>query len=321
MPGLTPLSPANLDTVLQHLLATPGHPRATSDQVRGFHEYIADGGLDWQGWCAGPVTAPRGVCVALLLPGHTTIIMAATPGMGPIEPAAQADVLTGSLAELAALRLHYAQALLEPGETARRDLLAGAGFNFLAPLIYLDRATVYPWAEPPSPTAATWRAYAPEHHAQFAEVLQATYLDSSDCPELTGLRPIDDILAAHRATGRYDPQLWELPLVEGVPAGCLLLSSLADSQLLEVVYMGVVPTFRRRGVGALLLQRALQQARQRGARRLTVVVDGRNAPARRLYARFALAPLTQRDAWLYRWEPARNVHKPGASGAQPVDNL
>jgi ribosomal protein S18 acetylase RimI-like enzyme len=321
MPDCVPLTAADLDAVLPHLLATPDRLRATPEQVRGFHEYLADGGLGWQGWYSGPLDAPRGVCVALLLPGRTTIVMVPSPDLGSIEPAIQTNVLRAGLAQLAPQALHYAQALVEPGETARRDLLAGAGFTYLAPLIYLERATVYPWAEPPPATAATWRAYGPQEHARFADVVLATYADSQDCPELTGLRPIDDILAAHRATGHHDPQLWELALVDGEPAGCLLLAALADNQLLEVVYMGVVPAFRRRGVGALLLQRALAHARRRGARRLTVVVDGRNAPARRLYARFALAPLAQRDAWLYRWEPARPVHKPSANGAQPVDNV
>ena len=65
--------------------------------------------------------------------------------------------------------------------------------------------------------------------------------------------------------------------------------------------MGVHPAFRRQGLGRILLRRTLQQARRMNCRRLTVVVDGRNTVARRLYARFLLALVAQREAWLYRW--------------------
>jgi ribosomal protein S18 acetylase RimI-like enzyme len=136
--------------------------------------------------------------------------------------------------------------------------------------------------------------------------LLATYNDSLDCPELTGLRPIEDILAGHRAAGQFDPRLWELFLVDDEPAGCLLLAPLHTAPSLEVVYMGVVPEHRGRGVGDALLRRALQQCREHGARLLTLAVDGRNAPAKRLYERFGLKTVARRDAYLYRW------HEPGA---------
>ena len=76
---------------------------------------------------------------------------------------------------------------------------------------------------------------------------------------------------------------------------------------MEIVYVGVVPEFRRRGLAKLLLRQALHVARRSGARRVTVVVDGRNTPARRLYDAFAFAQATQRDAYLHRPRAAEAV--------------
>jgi GNAT superfamily N-acetyltransferase len=161
----------------------------------------------------------------------------------------------------------------------------------------------FPWLEPPSAAGLEWLPFDDRTRPEFARTILASYQDSLDCPELTGIRPIDDILAAHQAAGRFDPALWELALVDGEPSGCLLLAQHVHTPLVEVVYTGVVPAWRRRGVGGWLLRRAVEQGRAVRARRLSVVVDSRNAPAKRLYQRFAFTPVTHRDAFWYRFTP------------------
>ena len=168
----------------------------------------------------------------------------------------------------------------------------------LAPLAYLERSVAYPWLDPPPPDAAEWRSYTPASHAQFTAVLSETYVDSRDCPELTDLRTAADALAAHRVSGRFVPELWELALIDGEPSACLLLAEMAHGSTLEVVYMGVVPRCRGRGLGELLLRRALQQARTRHIKRLTLAVDARNAPAITVYERVGFRPVGRRDAYV-----------------------
>jgi ribosomal protein S18 acetylase RimI-like enzyme len=68
---------------------------------------------------------------------------------------------------------------------------------------------------------------------------------------------------------------------------------------MEVVYLGVAPEWRRRGVGKLLLRRALEQCRLVGTGQLTAVVDCRNDPARQLYAGFGFKPTAAREAYIY----------------------
>lgn len=305
MEPYTRLSDADLDAVLPWLLVGPETGAAvTAVQREGFYRYLAEGGLTWEGWCLGSARAPRAVFLALLLPGATAIVMIPPPGAGSIEAGAQRELTRAGLGALAARHLHYAQALLEPEAGGKRKLLMELGFTPLAPLVYMERDARYPWVEPPPARAAEWIAYSTATHGEFARVLLATYDGSQDCPELTGLRPMDDILAAHRASGRWEPTLWELARIDGAAVGCVLLADLGAGSMLEIVYMGVVSEFRRRGVGRLLLARALEQARRARVARVTVVVDGRNEPARRLYERVAFTPTAQRDAYLYRWRGA-----------------
>jgi len=226
--------------------------------------------------------------------------MLPNPGEHGIRASDQLATTLAGLAGLGTRGLHYAQVLSESEAGGLRTLLEQVGFRRLTRLVYLDRDAIYPWVEPPSDVV--WTGYSSETHSLFADVVSATYRDSRDCPELTGLRPIDDILASHQASGRFDPGLWEVATVNGRAAGCLLLARLPRRSALELVYMGVVPEFRRQGIGRLLLRRAFQQCRIGQIRRLTVVVDDRNEPAKRLYAEFGLTAVAFREAWLYRWK-------------------
>ena len=53
----------------------------------------------------------------------------------------------------------------------------------------------------------------------------------------------------------------------------------------DVSYVGVVPAARRRGVGAELVVKALWEAKAAGILQVSLAVDARNEPARRLYRR------------------------------------
>lgn len=302
MPQIKALQPADLAPVLAYLLATPGGGKpADESRVADFCDYLAECPVKWEGLRFGPPEAPTGLFFALLLPGATATVMLPPPDAPGIVPADQVRVTTAGLAGLRARRLHFAQVLLPAEAGAQRPLLEQVGFRPLASLIYLERDARYPWAEPPAPGEAEWLGYEEQKRALFGEVVLATYQDSLDCPELTGLRPIDDILTAHQASGRFDPRLWEVAHIDGQPAGCILLARLRHGAMLEIVYMGVVPAWRRRRVGGLLLRRALEHCRSVGARQLTVVVDSRNQPAKRLYARFGFVRVARREAYLYRW--------------------
>ncbi|MEW6249084.1 MAG: GNAT family N-acetyltransferase [Planctomycetota bacterium] len=296
------IAPSELKRALSVVLAGPqAQRRASAQQVRGFLTYLQQSAAEWEGWRDGPAAAPTALLLALRLPGRTALLMPAAPGALGIDYEAQRALTAAGLTALQPEGLHYAQVLLEPEAAPKAALLTEVGFRRLAPLVYLERDAVYPWVDPPAAESAEWIPYSAARHGDFARVVLGTYEESHDCPELAGLRPIEDVLAAHRAAGRFEPRLWELARVDRQLAGVLLAAELTGRSMLEIVYMGVLPGARGRGVGGLLLRRALEQSRAAGVRQLAAVVDDRNAPAKHLYARFGLAPVARRDAWLYRW--------------------
>ncbi len=115
-------------------------------------------------------------------------------------------------------------------------------------------------------------------------MLRASYTSSLDMPELEGARSLDDILESHRATGRFVPDRWRLGQVPGEPhaAAILMLSEVPDRDVWEIVYLGLTPAARGRGLGRQIIAHALELARPH-ASRLELAVDIRNRPATRLY--------------------------------------
>src|SRR5690606_2604680 len=125
--------------------------------------------------------------------------------------------------------------------------------------------------------------YSPDTHADFAATVQASYEQSLDCPALNGLRDIEDVLAGHRATGDFDPNLWTLLLEHDRPIGVSLLARLPYADSCELVYFGLVPAARGRGLGHLAMQHTLATLARTDLSRLTLAVDANNLPAYRLY--------------------------------------
>jgi ribosomal protein S18 acetylase RimI-like enzyme len=133
-----------------------------------------------------------------------------------------------------------------------------------------------------------WVGYGPDTHALFGRTIAETYQQSLDCPRLNGLRDIEDVLAGHKASGEFDPRLWAL-LVEGETAlGALLLARAVPADTLELVYLGLTPAARGRGLGDGMMRRALASAAADGAGRLSLAVDSDNVPALKLYYRHGM---------------------------------
>ncbi|MBU0617546.1 MAG: GNAT family N-acetyltransferase [Planctomycetes bacterium] len=293
---------ADREKVLACVLAPPGRPAPPPlAHVRSFARYIDTCGLEWVAWRSRRQRRETACLFILLLPGGTAIAMFPAPAARNIEPADQRQLMAAGLGHLADRKLHYVQALVEPQAADKRELLEASGFTHLTQLIYLQRTAASPSFERVRAHEAAWIAYRNENHSAFAQILLATYEDSRDCPELTDLRPIDAVIASHKAAGEFDPTLWEIACVGEEHAGCILLSRLTQGSLMEVVYLGVAPGWRGRGVGKLLLRRALERCRVVGTRELTAVVDRRNDPARQLYARFDFKPTAVREAYIHTW--------------------
>lgn len=133
---------------------------------------------------------------------------------------------------------------------------------------------------------------------KFQQTLQRTYEDSLDCPELDGVRTIEEIIEGHKGQGNFDPGRWWLACLDEQPAGVLLLADMPEWGSWDISYVGVVPEVRRRGIAEALIQLATAEAGSAGVGELTAAVDTRNQPAWKLYARLGFQPGEQRDVYL-----------------------
>lgn len=206
-------------------------------------------------------------------------------------------LVRSALVELEARGIRLAQAVLDEsvGPQAARDLNQG-GMPRVTELLYLERETSPPMRTPSkiaqglashgpcSNITFDWRPFEPAMEGEFRSVLQATYQGSLDMPELEGARSLDDILQGHRSAGRFVAERWQLGRLPGEPdaAAVLLLAEIPGRNVWEIIYLGLTPPARGRGLGRQSLQRALELARPH-VPWVELAVDLRNIPATRLY--------------------------------------
>lgn len=189
------------------------------------------------------------------------------------------------------------EALFPPNLISAAAVFLRAGFSYLTDLQYLT-CEIDRFRETHTFPEFPFLSYNTSRHDFFARTVARTYAQTFDCPELTGLRGMDDVLAGHRAAGEFAEHLWVVAGSESEPLGVLLLARLKAVNSLEIVYLGVVPEARRRGVGGVLLSKAAELARRESVTSLTLAVDRRNGPARRLYGRHGFREFAVRSAWI-----------------------
>jgi mycothiol synthase len=237
-------------------------------------------------------------CVALETPGAAALVFAPIAAGGSDADRATIAALE-ALVEAAWTRsVRLLEILTEPADTASGPVLREAGFRRLTRLLYLVRGDAPALAKVCAADDLRWVAYSPAREQLFCEALEATYVQSLDCPELTGLRSTRDVLAGHRATGIFDPSRWWVVKRGDTLAGVLLLNGIPDRDALEVVYMGVAQASRGTRVADALLQRAVDEMGCANAKQLALAVDERNGPARHLYSRWGFVHSAGRDAWI-----------------------
>ncbi len=194
-----------------------------------------------------------------------------------------------------------AQSLLSPEEAPMAASLERNGFRHVTRLWYLAHDLELPAARPATPFRLDYLPYREDRPSEFHRTLLRTYEGTLDCPEVSGVRTIEEVIAGHRAQGRFDPDRWWLARDGGRPAGVLLLTEAPESGAVDVSYVGVVPEARRRGFGRALLLKALFEAKAGGAGRVTLSVDARNDPALHLYRGLGFAPYDRREVYLAIW--------------------
>lgn len=199
--------------------------------------------------------------------------------------------------------IRLVQALPEIGDEASIGPCEEAGMLRVGDLSYLQarleptrgRPRLGPghWAWPEGVEVVTAEGVGDD---ELEAVLDRTYEQTLDCPELCGMREMGDVLTSHRATGEYDPARWWVVRKDGRGEGCVLMSHCPDQGALELVYIGLSPALRGSGLGRALLTRAIEANAGCGATRVTCAVDRRNAPALRVYEAMGFEEFGSRTA-------------------------
>jgi ribosomal protein S18 acetylase RimI-like enzyme len=246
-------------------------------------------------WLAGAGGRLAWAVLPVVSPGKTMLLLSPPmlPGLLDAAPLVEAVCLWAK-----ENGVHLAQVLADPAQMPLRQFFVRCGFAEIAELHYLQSA-VRPTTAPSLPPACRWVTYSVETHAPFARAIAESYQNSLDCPALGGMRQIEDVIAGHRASGEVDERFWFVLLDgSGDPCGVLLLTRVPRNDLAELVYLGLSPDARGRGIGDLLMRQAFWAVGQMKLGRITLAVDSQNAPALRLYYRHGLAHVGSKTAML-----------------------
>jgi ribosomal protein S18 acetylase RimI-like enzyme len=194
-----------------------------------------------------------------------------------------------------------AQTLLSPGEKAAQRAFEHGGFHELARLAYLGRPVptpsefegFTPWQLPSGVVARSVASMGADNESTREALLRAlsrSYEQTMDCPELCTLRAPEDVLDSHRSVNRFDPRWWWVIELDGEAEGAMLFTVCPDQGNIELVYLGISPRLRGRGLARDLMRSGMCElamnarrvkGRERG--RMTCAVDLKNEPARRVY--------------------------------------
>ena len=240
----------------------------------------------------------RGVQICVPLAGAGGLCW--LPKTRPADAALEDALVQRGLDWLRGSGAKIAQALLHPADSPGVAPLLRRGFRFVTRLNYLEHAL----ARVPAHTSQrlSYSSYSAANRDMFHTILLRSYEGSRDCPELNGVRSIDEIIAGHMAQGNFRPERWWLACQGEEPIGVALATEVADLDAWDLSYLGVVPEARRRGFGREVALHVLQMAIESGIARITLAVDERNEPARQLYGAIGFETLDAREVYLYFWE-------------------
>ncbi|MBN1911869.1 MAG: GNAT family N-acetyltransferase [Pirellulales bacterium] len=192
--------------------------------------------------------------------------------------------------------------MLDPGDEA---LLTAAGYERMAELLYLVCGEdEFPREEPAG--QLIFEPYTETQRTRMAEVVEATYEGTLDCPGLNDARSLDDVLEGYRHTGEFAPERWRFVRHDSYDVGCLIVSDHPEHTSCELIYMGLTARARGHGWGKEIARYAQWLTARAGRPRLVLAVDGANRPAIDMYSAVGFHQWDQRIAYVKLFRPDRS---------------
>jgi ribosomal protein S18 acetylase RimI-like enzyme len=223
-------------------------------------------------------------------------------GPKPVEASVTSALVDRAIDVAKAQGAMLVQSLLVTDAGDDAEALRRAGFAHIADLLYLVSVS----AEFPSACPASNLAFLPQgaHDLEeIAGIVARTYQGTRDCPALNGVRAIEDVMAGYRAIGRFRPELWLIARTADGDSGCVILADHAPLAVWELVYLGVVPESRGRGLGLEITRYAQWLCARENVERLALAVDASNKPALEMYAAAGFVSWDRRSVFVRIIEP------------------
>lgn len=280
-------------------LILTGYPDEQDPAIDQFLSFAATQNLDVsQLWAAERGGHPVAAVMVVPNVGRTAMLFMSPLRDGATRPALREASRRACEAQ-SPHKVQIVQALLEPSQHMEREVLAGAGFQDLAELLYLRCDVNKRGAPLRLDDSLAVRRWSDRDRRVFADTTLSSYEGTLDCPGLMGLRAINDILDGHMATGCFVPDLWLAVTCGDEPVGVMLLNPAPQRPVVELVYLGLSPAWRGRGLGRKLIQHGLWVAPQYKAREIILAVDKINTPARALYRSVGFKQTARKSAMIH----------------------
>ncbi len=230
----------------------------------------------------------RNILAAALViesPGHTAGLFFSRPDTPGVDRQRLVELIAAISEDTLDRGVSMVQSLIEPHHFDRIEVLIDSGMFLLADLLYLGLDLLRcPPDRSAEPAGLIWRSYEQFTETQLADVILRTYAESLDCPALRGVRRLEDVITGHKSSGMFCPDAWWIVgYPDQPPAGCILVNDSPYGPSADIIYMGLAPEYRRRGLAQAMLNRAIRQADDRDRRGVSVAVDTGNPPAMSLY--------------------------------------
>ncbi len=290
---------------VRRLIPMPG--QVTTEQARQYLGYLKAIGVDLSHIYGRFDENNALLQSAMIIPqaGRTGLLFTSPPRR-PEECAGLSELIREACGRVPVSQVSLHQALLEisrdAGHVLSREAIAGAGFQKMASLLYMERSLPEVGrmvdAQVRRQLEVTFEPYREANRGVFERMLQASYEKTLDCPELDGMRQTCDILDGHKAAGEFDPSLWTLARAAGEPVGVLLLNPVPAAGCVELVYLGIAAAHRGCGVGGALMTHGMGLIRGRTEKLVSLAVDDRNEPAMKLYRRWGFYVTGRKDAYM-----------------------
>jgi mycothiol synthase len=263
---------------------------------------VERGELDRKGvFVAREAFGLAGALVCVTVPGASGLVWPpqVMPGLDPVP--VEDRLLTHATAWLKKAGAKLGQALLTREESPFGESLKRNGFAHVTRLWYLRHYLDLPVSLLLAKERLNFQSFRRADRHLFQETLLRTYEDTLDCPEVNGVRSIEEVVLGHQSQGKYDSGRWWLAFDGSGPVGVLLLIEMPEAQYWELAYMGVIPEARGKHYGSELVRKALFEARAGEGGQLSLSVDERNLPAWKIYQHLGFEPYDEREVYLAIW--------------------